>query len=454
MFLKPIAKKGRGAISNSTGRYETHTIHAVDDGWQTFLSPDNHSGNSLSADSPPEHDTAAHGTVTHGSGTHSTATHSLVTASTTTAGSVAAGSATDVSSTTSSSSLTSSPEISAYFPQTDYVRTQWQDDKSKTIITSNRSPDIHFDRSVNPYRGCEHGCIYCFARPTHTWLGHSAGLDFETRLYAKRDAAKLLKAELAKPSYRCEPIALGVNTDAYQPLERKLNITRQVLQVLHDTKHPAYLITKSSLIERDIDLLKSMAEQQLVSVCVSITTLNRSLARKLEPRATSPHRRLQILEKLSAAGIPTRVSVSPVIPALNEEELDDIVTAAASAGVSAAYAIILRLPHELQTLFPEWLREHYPMRAERVIKAIRSMREDKLNNSNFNHRMKGSGPRADIIQQRFALACKRSGIAVGRDFELDTSRFVAPQIERSENTKKPASQEKTDKINKQLALFG
>jgi len=349
MYTKPIAIKGRGAVSNDSGRYETHTIHAIDDGWHA------------------------------------------------------------------DESLDPSP-----------VRTEWRDDKSKTVITRNRSPDIHFDRSVNPYRGCEHGCVYCFARPTHTWLGHSAGLDFETRLYAKRDAAKLLKVELAKPAYRCEPIALGVNTDAYQPLERKLNITRQVLQVLHDTKHPAYLITKSSLIERDIDLLASMAEQQLVSVCVSITTLDRTLARKLEPRATSPHRRLQILEKLSNAGIPTRVSVSPIIPALNEEEIDDIVAAAASAGAGAAYAIVLRLPHELQSLFPEWLYQHYPLRAERIIKAIRSMREDKLNNSDFNHRMSGFGPRASIIEQRFRLACKRAGINVGRDFELDTSQFVAP----------------------------
>ncbi len=355
MYTKPIARKGRGAISNASGRYETHTIHSVDDGWHTYMSPDS--------------------------------------------------------------------------AQNTQLRTQWQDDKSKTIITRNRSPDIHFDRSVNPYRGCEHGCVYCFARPTHTWLGHSAGLDFETRLYAKRNAASLLKAELAKPSYTCEPIALGVNTDAYQPLERKLNITRDVLQVLHDAKHPAYLITKSSLIERDIDIIKSMAEQQLVSVCVSITTLDRKLARKLEPRATSPHRRLQILEKFSHAGIPTRVSISPIIPALNEEELDAIVAAAANAGVVAAYAIVLRLPHELQTLFPEWLREHYPMRADRIIKAIRSMREDKLNNADFNHRMTGFGPRAAIIQQRFQLACKKAGIAVGRDFELDTTRFVAPNVD-------------------------
>lgn len=355
MLVKPIARKGRGAISNVSGRYEAHTIHSVDDGWHSYLSPD--------------------------------------------------------------------------CPINGQIRTQWQDDKSKTIITRNRSPDIHFDRSINPYRGCEHGCVYCFARPTHTWLGHSAGLDFETRLYAKRNAATLLTAELAKASYRCAPIAIGVNTDAYQPLERKLNITRQVLQVLLDAKHPAYLITKSSLIERDIDLLKSMAEQQLVSVCVSITTLDRTLARKLEPRATSPHRRLQILEKLSKAGIPTRVSISPIIPALNEEELDAIVAAAANVGVSAAYAIILRLPHELQTLFPEWLREHYPMRAERVIKAIRSMRNDKLNNSDFNNRMTGFGPRASIIQQRFELACKRAGIAVGRDFQLDTARFTPPNAD-------------------------
>jgi len=365
MYLKPLATKGRGAVSNASGRYETHTIHAVDDGWQV--------DDSTGID--------------------------------------------DADSTELAGDVVLAPNP---------VRTEWRDDKSKTIITRNRSPDIHFDRSVNPYRGCEHGCVYCFARPTHTWLGHSAGLDFETRLYAKRNAAQLLKAELSKPSYQCEPIALGVNTDAYQPLERKLNITRQILQVLHDAKHPAYLITKSSLVERDIDLLKSMAEQNLVSVCLSITTLDRTLARKLEPRATSPHRRLQTLEKLSNAGIPTRVSVSPIIPALNEEEIDDIVAAAANAGAAAAYAIILRLPHELQTLFPEWLYEHYPLRAERIIKAIRSMREDKLNNSDFNHRMTGFGPRAAIIQQRFKLACKRAGISVGRDFQLDTSQFVAP----------------------------
>ena len=356
MFLKPTATKGRGSVSNATGRYETHTLHAIDDGWHAYAESDGEFQSTLQ-----------------------------------------------------------SP-----------IRTRWRDDKSKSIIARNRSPDIHFDRSLNPYRGCEHGCIYCFARPTHTWLGHSAGLDFETKLYAKRDAAALLKQELAKPSYQCEPIAIGVNTDAYQPLEKQLQITRSVLQVLLEVQHPAYLITKSSLIERDIDLLQQMAQNNLVSVCMSITTLDRTLARKLEPRATSPHRRLQTLQNLSDAGIPTRVSVSPVIPALNEEELDAIIMSAANAGAKAAYAIVLRLPHELQQLFPEWLYEHYPLRADRVLKAVRSIRENKLNDADFNTRMRGSGPRADFIQQRLELACKRAKISVGRDFQLTTSHFVRP----------------------------
>ena len=344
----PLLRRGRGAVSNVTGRFESLQHCDIDDGWSSYAEPESK------------------------------------------------------------------------------VTTQWRDDCNRSIITRNQSPDIHFDRSINPYRGCEHGCVYCFARPSHTYLGHSAGLDFETKLYAKRGAAKLLRAELSKRSYHCEPIAIGVNTDAYQPLEKKLQITRSVLEVLHETNHPAYLITKSSLIERDIDLLRNMAEKNLVSVCITITTLNRKLARNLEPRATTPGRRLKTLEILSRAGIPARVSVSPVIPALNEEEMDIIVEAAANAGAQAAYAIVLRLPHELQELFPQWLEQHYPLRAARVMKAIRSVRESKLNNADFGARMIGSGPRAEIIRQRFALACKRCGIANGRDFELDCSQFVPP----------------------------
>jgi len=307
--------------------------------------------------------------------------------------------------------------------------TFWRDDSNRTIITKNRSPDIHFDRSINPYRGCEHGCIYCFARPSHTYLGHSAGLDFETRLYAKRDAAKLLRAELSKRNYVCEPIAIGVNTDAYQPLERKLRITRELLEVMLEYRQPAYLITKSTLIERDIDLLCQMAQMDLVSVCVTITTLDKKLARLLEPRVPVPARRLETLRTLSEAGIPTRVSMSPIIPALNEEEIDTLVKSAAHAGAKAAYAILLRLPHELQQLFPQWLEQHYPLRAARIMKAIRSLRGDRLNDPSFGSRMQGSGPRAEVIQRRFELACKRHGVTVGRDFELDCSRFVAGQQE-------------------------
>ncbi len=350
MHETPLVRRGRGSVSNASGRFERTRHTDIDDGWSSYIEPETR------------------------------------------------------------------------------VQTHWRDDCNRTIITRNQSPDIHFDRSINPYRGCEHGCIYCFARPSHTYLGHSAGLDFETLLYAKRQAPDLLRTELKKKNYRCEPIAIGVNTDAYQPLEKSLGITRQILQVLLEAKHPAYLITKSSLIERDIDLLKEMAQLNLVSVCITITTLDRKLARNLEPRATTPARRLQTLDKLSTAGIPTRVSVSPVIPALNEEEIDTIVASAADAGAQAAYAIVLRLPHELQQLFPQWLEAHYPLRAARVMKAIRSVRNDHLNNAEFGARMIGSGPRAEIIRQRFEFACKRAGISVGRDFELDCSQFVPPHI--------------------------
>jgi len=307
------------------------------------------------------------------------------------------------------------------------VRTQWRDDRSKSVITRNKSPDIPFDRSINPYRGCEHGCIYCFARPTHTWLGHSAGVDFERLLYAKRDAAALLEKELAHSRYRCKPIALGVNTDAYQPLERSLCITRSVLKVLLACQHPVYLITKSSLIERDIDLLTDLAKDNLVIATITLTTLDNSLSSKLEPRATAPHRRLRTLRALSDAGIPTRVSISPIIPALNEPEIEALVQAAADAGAGEAHCIVLRLPHELQTLFPEWLEAHYPLRAKRVLKAVASMRGGELNTSEFGTRMAGSGPRASIIHQRFKQACKKAGLINSRSVgSLNESLFITP----------------------------
>lgn len=315
----------------------------------------------------------------------------------------------------------------SYVDEQQSVRTRWRDDRSKTLITRNKSPDVPFDRSINPYRGCEHGCIYCFARPSHTWLGHSAGLDFERLLYAKRDAAALLKSELAQTSYQCEPIAIGVNTDAYQPLEKKLRITRSLLEVMVLSRHPVYLITKSSLIERDLDLLVELAKDNLVTVTITLTTLDNALSSKLEPRATAPHRRLRTLRLLSDASIPTRVSVSPIIPALNEMEIESIVQAAADAGAQHAHGIVLRLPHELQTLFPEWLETHYPLRASRVLKAIASLRDGKLNNSDFGSRMTGSGPRASIIHQRFKRACRKSGLLNDRSMvDLNRALFLPP----------------------------
>lgn len=305
----------------------------------------------------------------------------------------------------------------------------WRDDRSKSVITRNQSPDVPFDRSINPYRGCEHGCIYCFARPTHTWLGHSAGVDFERLLYAKRDAASLLTHELAQPSYRCKPIAIGVNTDAYQPLERSLRITRSVLQVLADCRHPVYLITKSSLIERDLDLLLDLHKDNLITVTITVTTLDNTLSSKLEPRATAPKRRLRTLKTLSDAGIPTRVSISPIIAALNEPEIESLVEAAADAGAREAHCIVLRLPHELQTLFPEWLEAHYPLKAARVMKAVSSMRAGKLNDSNFGKRMTGEGPRADIIHHRFNRACHKAGISSKRTIgELGSHLFTPPVL--------------------------
>ncbi|MFK7995829.1 MAG: PA0069 family radical SAM protein [Granulosicoccus sp.] len=313
------------------------------------------------------------------------------------------------------------------------LQTLWYEDRAKTVISRNQSPDIHFDQSINPYRGCEHGCIYCFARPSHTYLGHSAGLDFERLLYVKKNAALLLRNELAKRSYQCKPIAIGVNTDAYQPLERTHKITRQLLEVLLECRHPVYMITKSSLIERDIDLLQEFARLNLVTAAISLTTLDNKLAHLLEPRASAPHRRLRTMQTLAAADIPVRVSMSPIIPALNEPEIDRVMKESAEHGATMATCLLLRLPHELATLFPEWLNEHYPLRSERILKAIRMLRGDKnqgndLNDSSFGQRFSGTGPRADLIQQTFRLACKRYGLKTSHsDDSLDTTLFKAPK---------------------------
>ena len=345
------AQKGRGAITNIIGRYETQVTEVIDDGWSHEDDP----------------------------------THKLVGA------------------------------------------TQVTHEFAKTILSRNQSPDLPFSVSLNPYRGCEHGCIYCFARPTHSYLGLSPGLDFETRLFAKINAAELLRQELSAPSYVPSSIALGVNTDAYQPCERKFKLTRQVLEVLHECKHPVGLITKSALIERDIDLLSAMAAEQLAVAAITITTLDHTISRTLEPRAASPTRRLEAIRRLADAGIPVSVSVAPIIPFVTDQDLENILTAAFEAGATCAGYTILRLPWEVNPLFKQWLEVHFPDRAERVMNRIRDMRGGKDYDATFGSRMRGEGLWADMIRQRFEKTLKRlNGGRSSRYSWLDTNKFRRP----------------------------
>ncbi len=305
------------------------------------------------------------------------------------------------------------------------IRTEVLRDATRTIITRNTSPDISFNQSINPYRGCEHGCIYCFARPTHAYLGMSPGLDFESKILFKPDAAKLLEAELSKPSYVPQVIAMGTNTDPYQPIEREYRVTRSILEVLAKFKNPVGIVTKSALIARDIDILAPMAAEGLAKVALSITTLDRKLARIMEPRAATPERRLETLRALSAAGIPTVVMTAPIIPALNDDEMKSILAAAAKAGVKQAGYTLLRLPLEIKDLFREWLEDQVPDRAKHVMSLVRSMRGGKDYDSNWGTRMTGMGPYAQMLAQRFAISVKRLGLNRMR-VELDTSKFKRP----------------------------
>ena len=297
-------------------------------------------------------------------------------------------------------------------------------DTSRSVITYNESPDVPFDRSINPYRGCEHGCSYCFARPSHAWLGLSPGLDFETRLFYKPDAATILRGELAARGYSCAPIAVGINTDAYQPIERRLGITRAVLEVLAASRHPFSIITKSALIERDLDLLSELAAAQLTEVAVSVTTLDRPLARRMEPRASAPERRLETIARLSEAGIPTTVLVAPLIPVLTDHELETILERARNAGARAAGYVLLRLPHELKDMFRAWLQEHEPDKAAHVLNRLRDTRGGKDYDARFGTRMRGSGDYADLLGKRFTLAARRLGY--GATPALDCSQFRPP----------------------------
>ncbi len=343
-------RKGRGAVSNHSGRYERQARVAVDDGWQT-----------ADDENPPP------------------------------------------------------------------LRTTLSVDTSRTIITRNDSPDIPFDRSINPYKGCEHGCVYCFARPTHAYLGLSPGLDFETKLFHKPDAPELLKKELRAKGYTAAPMALGANTDPYQPVERDLGLTRRILDVLDAANHPVALITKSALVLRDMDILARMAARNLAHVCISVTTLDRGLARRLEPRASTPPRRLEAIRELTRAGVPVAVLASPMIPGLTDHELEAILEAAAEAGASGANYILVRLPLEISALFEEWLRTHAPQRADRVLNLIRQCRGGTLYQPGFGKRMSGQGPYAELLAKRFRLATARLGLG-GRWRELDTTAFRPPPM--------------------------
>ena len=304
-------------------------------------------------------------------------------------------------------------------------KTEVQVEKPKTIITRNSSPDISFDRSINPYRGCEHGCVYCFARPTHSYMGLSAGLDFESKLFAKPDAARLLERELAKPGYEPKTIAIGTNTDPYQPVEKQWRIMREVLEVLEAHDHPVGIVTKSALVMRDIDILSRMAGKGLAKVALSITTLDRKLARTMEPRAATPSRRLEAVKALSDAGIPTSVMIGPVIPALNDEEIERILDSAQAAGAREAGYIILRLPLEVSPIFKDWLLRHYPDRYRHVMSLVRSMRDGKDYDAEWGKRMKGAGPYAWQIGRRFEIAAKRLGLNVEK-LRLRTDLFRRP----------------------------
>lgn len=343
-------RKGRGAVSNATNRYESQTRHAVYDGWD--LDDDG-----LSA-----------------------------------------------------------------------LRTTVTFDATRSIIATNDSPDIPFEQSINPYRGCEHGCIYCYARPSHAWLGLSPGLDFETKLIAKKDAAELLEKELRRPNYVCKIIVLGTNTDAYQPVEREHRITRSILEVLSAYDHPVAIITKSALVARDLDILAPMAAKGLASVRVSVTSLDGDLARKMEPRAPAPHRRLDTIRRLADAGVPAGVMAAPMIPFLNDAELERILEVSAAAGATSAGYVLIRLPLELRGLFSEWLEAHVPGKARHVLNQLRESREGSLNHSQFGVRMRGTGIHAELLVKRFRLACQRLGLNAPRFVNdgLETRLFKRP----------------------------
>jgi len=303
-------------------------------------------------------------------------------------------------------------------------------ERAKSIITRNNSPDVPFTFSINPYRGCEHGCIYCYARPSHAYLELSPGLDFETRLFAKVNAAELLVNELSRPGYHCECITIGANTDPYQPIEREWQVTRQILQVLAACEHPVAIITKNALVERDLDLLAPMAQKSLAQVYVSVTTLDHDIARRMEPRASAPRRRIEAIRNLTAAGVPTGVMVAPIVPFLTDDGLEAVLEAAAQAGAVRAGYTLMRLPWELKDLFKDWLEHNYPLKAAHVMSRVRQMRGGKENDPNFGTRHSGTGLIAELLNKRFHNACERLGLnQERRSPSIDTTRFRPPRVD-------------------------
>lgn len=341
-------RRGRGAVSNASGRYEPSARMPFDDGWQSL------------DDLPP-------------------------------------------------------------------FKTVEREERARKIITRNESPDLGFDRSINPYRGCEHGCIYCFARPTHAYHGMSAGLDFETQLFVKPDAPELLRKELASPSYKPRTIAMGTNTDPYQPIERKWKLTRRILEVLRDANHPVGIVTKSVLVLRDLDILSEMAAKGLAKVALSVTTLDPKLARAMEPRASTPTKRLEAIRELSRAGVPTAIMTAPIVPAINDSEIERLLDAGAANGAVEAGFVMLKMPFEIKDLFREWLREHFPDKEKHVISLIRDIHGGKDYDSTWGLRQTGTGPYAWSIGRRFELACNRLGLNY-RSYRLTTALFKKPVL--------------------------
>jgi DNA repair photolyase len=354
--IGPKVFKGRGSLSNPTGRFERTNLEAVHDGWYVEEQPDS-------------------------------------------------------------------------------IATILEPDRARGVITTNDSPDIPFEQSINPYRGCSHGCVYCYARPSHAYMGLSSGLDFETRLFYKADAGKVLEQELARPGYVCKPITLGANTDPYQPDERHMKVTQSIVEVLARTRHPLSIITKGALILRDLDLLTDLAKDNLISVAVSITTLDNDTKRVMEPRAASPQARLRVVRELNEAGVPTGVMVAPVVPAITDHEMEAILEAAAGAGARWAAYVLLRLPYEIKDLFREWLMEHFPDRAAHVISLIHDMRGGRDNDPHFGSRMRGTGPIAELLRNRFKMACRRLDLnSGGREIPQPTHLFRPPVVAGSQFT--------------------